>query len=129
MPEWILPAIGFAAAMAASLLGRMWLMRRWLADGMSARRAAAWSMAMTYVPLLALVGVWNLFSGGAFEPLDLVIAIAALSLPILYGFGLRYAVLDYAEKYGVREHERRRLKEAGRRGKEERGSDRRDDDQ
>jgi len=108
MPDWILPAVGFGAAMAVSLLGRTWLMRRWLADGMTARRAAAWSTAITYLPLLVLVGAWNLFSGSPFEPINLVIVLAVLSLPILYGFGLRYAIFDFAEKYGVREHERRR---------------------
>lgn len=112
MPEWLLPAVGFGAAMAVSLLGRVWLMRRWLADGMTPRRAAAWSIAITYVPLLVLVGAWNLFSGGPFELIDVVIVLAALSLPILYGFGLRYAVFDYAERYGVRERERRRWKDA-----------------
>jgi hypothetical protein len=46
-----------------------------------------------------------------------VIVLAALSLPILYGFGLRYAVFDYAEKYGVRGHPRGRLEDARGRGK------------
>lgn len=111
MPDWLIPALLFAVAAATSLVARTWLMRRWLATGMSARRAAAWSVAITWVPLLALAAIGVVVSGRPIEPMHLVIIIVALALPILYGFGLRYAIFDYASKH-VREHEHQRWKAA-----------------
>jgi hypothetical protein len=75
---------------------------------MSPTRAAALSIAVTQLPLalgvIALVWV----SDRGMQLGDAVLLIALLLLPSLVWFGLRRAVFDYMDRFGVREELKRR---------------------
>jgi hypothetical protein len=92
--------------MLASLVVRSVVMRRWLAGGMSAGRAAALSMAISWVPVLGFVAVSALLADrrGNVE-LSGLLVLALIALPVLWaGYGFRHAIFDYMERYGVRDH-------------------------
>jgi len=108
--DWWVVALLFAAFAIARLVANAWFARRWVRNGMSPTRAALLSMAITYLPLLGLllVGGWT---AGRPVPLSAWgVLLLAMALPLVMGFGLRRAVFDYMERYGVKDELKRRQK-------------------
>ena len=80
-------------------------MRRWTDDGMSPTRAALLSIAVTQLPLIGLLATFALLGGMSAGTLALLVG--ALLLPSVIWFGLRRAVFDYMDNYGVKDELRR----------------------
>jgi hypothetical protein len=95
---WIVFGIVFLAGYAA----RLWFYRRWLSNGISPTRAALYTIPIAYVPLIALLVIASLMGRGPGGVGEWAMIIAAIGLPALFGFGLRRAVFEYAERQGVR---------------------------
>jgi hypothetical protein len=108
--EWWWLAVLFVAFIAARLAANRWFARRWINNGMSPTRAAALSMAITYLPVLALLLLGGWISG---RPIPLTVwglILLVMALPLAMGFGLRRAVFDYMDRYGVKDEIKRRQK-------------------
>ena len=108
--EWWWFVLLFVGFMAARLAANHWFARRWINDGMSPTRAAALSMAITYVPVLGLFLIGGWISGRPIPLTGWGVILLAMALPLAMGFGMRRAVFDYMDRYGVKDEIRRRRK-------------------
>jgi hypothetical protein len=95
----VIALIGLAGAL--SLGARRWVVDRWRAGGLSATRAAIFSMAITYGPVLLLIAVAGWMSGGGFDPGDWAVVVLIVALAALPGFALQKAVFGHMERHGA----------------------------
>jgi len=101
--NWLLLAL-FVGYAIWHLGAWWWLRARWMANGMTAARAAALSIAITYLPLAVLFGIL------IFRQADLgtaALLVAVLVLVVLPSYGMRRATFQYIGDHGVREWAKR----------------------
>ena len=99
-------AAGFTLVVVARLIGQRWFVRRWIANGMTPTRAAVLSIAVTQLPLI--VGFIALVSiTGSMSLPEIAFVIGLFLLPSVLWFGLRRAVFEYMDGYGVKDELRR----------------------
>jgi hypothetical protein len=99
VPDWVVLATAFVAVAVAALFVRPRLMRRWVEGRMSTSRLAAVSLALTYAPAVVVVLVSAAL--GTRWSITGLLVLAVVLLPVLFmGFGMRRALLEYAERYG-----------------------------
>ena len=108
--DWWLFALLSVGAMAARLVATHWFARRWIRDGMSPTRAAALSMAITYVPLFGLLLLAGWITSRPIPLTAWAVILLVMALPLVMGFGMRRAVFDYMDRYGVKDEIKRRQK-------------------
>jgi hypothetical protein len=100
--------IAFVAVLLVGLVAQGLFYRSWLANGMPPGRAALYSIAVNYLPVVLLLIVAGATGGGPRDVGGWAVMIGMLVLVAGMWFGLRRAMFDYADRHGVREEWKRR---------------------